>query len=522
MSSLWIETTKKIGKSKPINKNYKVDVCIIGAGICGLTTAYYLAKNGTKVIVVDKEKIGAKVSGNTTAKITLQHNLIYNYLIEEFDEDFALGYYESNREAISNIKSIIDEEKIDCDFEYVPNYVYTTQIEDFDKIQKEVEAINRLEHKRSTHDVAEFVKETELPFKIAAGIKLENQAQFHPRKYMFGLVKAIEKYGGLIFTNSLVTDVKREADVYVTYVGENENLDDDMNYSKKSEEQEYRINSKHVVLASHYPFINFPGMYFSKMYQVTSYAIALETENNLIEGMYISSNEPTLSFRTAQYGDKQLLIMAGGNHKTGFSPNSEDFYGYKFLEKKAKELFPNSKILYKWNTRDCITLDKIPYIGEFSYFKINMWVATGFNKWGMTTSNVAANIISDGILEKENKYAKIYDSTRMKPIKNKEEIMNMAEQTVKSFIANRIKIPKEDLFAIKNDNGGIIRIDGNSVGIYKDSKGEIYTVNPTCTHLGCLLTWNNVDKTWDCPCHGSRFDYTGKNIYEPAIKNLGH
>lgn len=502
MSSYWIKSTEKLGKAKKIDKDYEADVCIIGAGITGLSTGYYLSKRGLKVIIVDKDKIGEKASGNTTAKITLQHNLIYNYLIDTFDEDFAKGYYESNKQAISNIKNIIDTENIECDFEYVPNYVYTTDVNEIPKIEKEVESINRLEHLSSEKNIAEFVKETELPFKVSAGIKIENQAQFHPRKYMFGLVEAIEKYKGLIFTDSLVTDIRRTEHGYITYANDN------------------KIKSKYVVIASHYPFINFPGFYFSKMYQVTSYAIALEVENNMINGMYISSNEPTLSFRTAKYGNKKLLIMAGGNHKTGYSPDSEEYYGYKFLEEQANKLFPKSKILFKWNTRDCVTLDKVPYIGEFSYFMTNMFVATGFNKWGMTTSNVAANIIADKILKIKNQYAEIYDATRLKPLKNRDELKNMAEQAVKSFVTNRIKIPEKDLSVIKKDNGGILKVDGKPIGMYRDVKGKIFAVDPTCTHLGCLLTWNNVDKTWDCPCHGSRFDFTGKNIYDPAFKDL--
>ena len=342
----------------------------------------------------------------------------------------------------------------------------------------------------------------ELPFPIVGGVKIENQAQFHPRKYMYGLVMAIEKYGGYVFNESTVKDVKRQANEYITYT--------DM----------YKIKSKHVVICSHYPFINFPGFYFSKMYQVTSYVLGIETKKDLFNGMYINSEEPSLSFRTAKYGDKRLLIVAGGNHKTGYSPESEDFYGYQFLENEIKKFYDDYKILYKWNTRDCITLDKIPYIGQYSHLLPNMYVATGFNKWGMTSSNVAANIITDSILGNENEYAKIYDSSRFEPVKNKDELKNMVSQVFKSFVSNRIKIPAESLGVIKNDNGGIIRIKGNPVGIYKDKNGQVFAVEPTCTHLGCLLTWNNVDKTWDCPCHGSRFDFEGKNLYEPAIHDL--
>lgn len=319
---------------------------------------------------------------------------------------------------------------------------------------------------------------------------------------MYGLANAIERYKGLIFTDSLVKDVKKEGDIYVSYT------------------DKYNIKSKHVVIASHYPFINFPGIYFLKMYQVTSYVLGIETDKALFDGMYINASEPTVSFRSAKYNNKKLLLVAGGNHKTGYSPDSEEFYGYKFIEKEAKRYYPNSNILYRWNTRDCVTLDKIPYIGEFSNLMKNMYIATGFNKWGMTLSNVSANIIADDIMEIENKYAPIYNSTRLEPIKNRDELSNMAKQVFKSFVSNRIRIPQENLSAIKNDNGGIIKIDGNSVGIYKTKEGEIFAVNPTCTHLGCLLTWNNLDKTWDCPCHGSRFDFMGKNIYDPAFKDL--
>ena len=319
---------------------------------------------------------------------------------------------------------------------------------------------------------------------------------------MYGLASSIKKNGGLIFTDSKVKDIERQNGEYLTYV------------------EDYIIRSKYSILGTHYPFINFPGFYFTKMYQVTSYVLAIETKGTIPNGMYITSNEPTLSFRTAKYNDKEILIVAGGNHKTGYSPDSDETYGYKYLEKEVKKIYPDAKILYRWNTRDCVTLDKIPYIGEFSNLMPNMYVATGFNKWGMTSSNVAANIITDKILGIDNEYAKVFDSRRFKPIKNRGELKNMATQIVQSFITSRIKIPKEDLSAIKNDNGGIIRVEGTPIGIYKDKQGKIFAVEPTCSHLGCLLTWNNIDKTWDCPCHGSRFDYLGKNIYEPANENL--
>ena len=498
MNSYWIDSSIDNKLGKKIDGNYIADVCIIGAGLTGLSTAYYLSKKGLKVIVVDKDGIGEKTSGHTTAKITLQHGLIYDYLINSFGFDFAKKYFEANKSAISNIKEIIDSEGIDCDFEYQSNYIYTTKNEYVEKIQNEVNAINKI----SNTSYAQFVSNCGLPFKILGAIETKRQAQFHPRKYMLGLVKSIQKYGGLVFTNSLVSDVQKSENGYVCYTNE------------------FEIKSDLLVIASHYPFINFPGFYFSKMYQTTSYAIAIETKSQIPDGMHINTGEPVLSFRTIRSLGKRLLIVSGGNHKTGYSPESENFYGYDYLEKKAKELYPDCEILYKWNTRDCITLDKVPYIGEYSMFMPKMYVATGYNKWGMTSSNVAANIICDSIFGIKNDFADVFSSNRFGPIKNKDEMKNMINQVFHSFVSNRVKIPDEDLSAIENNNGGIIRVNGTAVGIYKDADGNIFAVDPTCTHLGCLLTWNNIDKTWDCPCHGSRFDYHGKNLYDPAFKDL--
>lgn len=514
MNSYWLNSSNISERDKPIDNNYMADVCIIGAGIAGLSTGYYLAKNGLKVIILDKSEIGAKTSGHTTAKITAQHGLIYDYLINSFGLDFASKYYKSNIQAIKNIKQIIDSENIDCDFEYKNNYVYTSNQSELTKIHNEIKALTTIMdflqetnfHNSSGFEnnttFPQFVTNCGLPFKTCGAVETKNQAQFHPLKFMYGLAKAIKNYSGLIFTNSLVKDIQKYDEGYICYTNE------------------YIVKSKYVVVTSHYPFINFPGFYFSKMYQATSYAIAIEAKKNFPNGMYINSKEPTVSFRTAKYNDKDLLIIGGGGHKTGYSPDSDSDYGYTFLEKIAKQFYPDSNILYKWNTRDCITLDKVPYIGEFSIFMPDVYVATGFNKWGMTSSNVAANIIKDEILGIENPYSKIYNSSRFSPIKNRGEMKNMVTQVFHSFVSNRIKIPEDEIASIKNDNGGIIKINGVAIGIYKDKNGHIFAVNPTCTHLGCLLTWNNLDKTWDCPCHGSRFDYHGKNLYDPAFKDL--
>jgi len=493
MKSLWIETTKNELNLKPLEKDEETEVCIIGAGLFGLTTAYYLTQLGKKVIVLEKGDIGEKVSGNTTGKITSQHGLFYDHLIKDYGKEYAHQYLKANEEAIKNIKEIIDREQIECEFTEKKAYVYALNEDEVLDIEKEVDAANKIGKD------AKLVTETDLPFKVKTAIEFDGQAQFHPRKYMMGLAKSIIK-DNKIYNFTTVTDVEKSGDDFIVYTDSG------------------NIHSKYVVLATHYPIINAPGFHFLKMYQSTSYIIAIETDSKLPQGMYINDKPPIYSFRTAQYNGKEILLIGGSDHKTGepIPDNSK----YEDLEKKAKELYPDCKVLFRWNTRDCISLDKIPYIGEFSNLMKNMYIGTGFKKWGMTFSNIAANIVTDMIMGRQNKYAKTFEATRMNPIKNRWEVKNMVKESVQSIVLNKFKIGANSIDEIENDNGAIIEIDGDNVGIYKDTEGKIYAVKPVCTHLGCLLSWNNLDKTWDCPCHGSRFDYMGKNIYEPARKNL--
>ncbi len=304
-----------------------------------------------------------------------------------------------------------------------------------------------------------------------------------------------------IFENTKAVDIKKENDEYEVIT-----------------ESGNKVKAKYVVIATHYPIINFPGYYFLKMYQSMSYVIAVEVPNELFKGMYINSELPTMSFRMTKDGDKYLLIVAGLDHKTGEKDDMSDKYN-KLLE-IAKQIYPDSKIKYKWCTEDCISLDKIPYIGEFSSLMPNVYVGTGYKKWGMTTSNIAANIIVDKILGKVNADEEVFTATRLKPIKNYQEMGNMIKEVVKSLVIEKFKVPEATIKEIKVGDARVVEVDGKKIGIFKESEGKLYAVKLVCTHLGCELTWNNLEKTWDCPCHGSRFDYTGKSIYAPSIYEL--
>ncbi len=462
MNSLWLSENKNKKNFDSLNENISADVCIIGAGIFGFSCGYYLSKAGFKVAIIDKSDVCTKTTGHTTAKITSQHGLFYTYLIDTYGEQFAKDYLFANEEAISNIKNIIDEENINCDFEYQSNFVYTTNASEVNTIKKEVDCVNAIGFP------ANFVTKTGLPFDVAGAVQFKNQAQFNPIKYTNGLCDCIIKNGGNIYTNTIVYDVKKDNDFFSTLtIGGT-------------------IQSKYVILASHYPFINFPGMYFFKMYQSSSYVIGVDTKKTLFNGMYITASEPTYSFRTANYNDKQILLLGGSSHKTGNPINYEQ--SYLSLENYARQLYPNCEILFRWDTRDCITLDKIPYIGQFSNVMDNFYVGTGFNKWGMTSSNVAANIVCDMILGKQNKYAYVFDSTRVKPIKNRTEVKNMLTESVESIVIKKFKDSNVSFDDIPNNSGGIVDINNQKVGIYKDTSRK-YLRSKACLYSFGMFTF---------------------------------
>ncbi len=493
MKTYWDEERKNHKEFESIKEDINTSVCIIGGGLTGLNTAYYLSEN-FNVVLVERDRICSRTSGGTTGKVTSQHGLFYKYLEDSQSKEFASKYLEANEKAINNIEDIINKENIDCDFEREKAYVFTKKETELYKIEDEQKAVDKI-----NKGISKVVKTTSLPMEIAGAIEFKNQAKIHPVKYAYGLVDKILKNNGKIFENSQATDIKKEDGKCVVYVNDN------------------KIVSDYVVVATRYPFMIIPGYYFLKMYQSTSYAIVADCKKELFDGMYISLETPTISFRTIKDGDRNLLLAVGYDYKTGTEELRD---GYARLEMNVRKMYPDAEILYKWSAEDCITLDKIPYIGKLSNMMPNVYVATGFNKWGLTSSNIAANIITDEILGKENEYGDIFKSTRVEPIKNRQEVGNMLKEASKSIVLSKFKIPKAELDDIKIGEGKIIEIENVKVGVYKSNDGEIYKVKPVCTHLGCELYFNNIEKVWECPCHGSKFTYDGKSIEVPSNRDL--
>lgn len=493
MNSIWLNESNRINnKFNTLDKNLKTKVCIIGGGITGISIAYELTKNNIDFILLEKDDIVSKSTPRTTAKITSQHGLIYNYLVNAYGVNFAKEYFDANEEAIENIENIIKQENIDCDFVRENSYVLTNDDSHIMDIKAEIGAVSKISKIK-----AEFVTNEKLPLSYKCGIKFKNQATFNPVKYINGLLKVIDN--NKIYENSLVYKISKRNGKHNVYT--NKNI----------------VECDFVVLATKYPIKDIPGFYFLKMYQETSYVIAIKpNDEKKFEGMYITEDMPKISLRWCKYNNEDILLVGGNNNKTGENIPLND--KYKVLEEIAKGIYPNCEVLYRWNTEDSISLDKFAYIGKFSCFEKNIFVATGYNKWGMTTSNIASRIIVDKILGKKNKYENIYSSTRLKIIKNYKEMFNMVKTSVNSLFINKLKVKTVD--KVELNNGTVYKENGNIVGIYKDENGKVCKVKPVCKHLGCLLKFNELDKTWDCPCHGSRYDYKGKIIYGPSSRNL--
>lgn len=499
--SLWIADSDITNYPK-LENDVSTDACVIGGGITGAVTAYLLSKEGLNVILLEKGKVCMGVTSKSTAKLTSQHGLIYKYLKDEKGIEFAKKYLNANEEGINLAKSIIENEKIDCDYENMNAVVFATTESELKKVNDEVRVLKEIGYD------AEFVKDIDIPAKkVYGGIKFKNQGQFNPRKYTIELMKRFSEMGGKIYENSKVVNIEKCKNGYNVST-ENGN-----------------VYSKYVVIASHYPIKNFPGMYFIKMYQDKSYVIAVEIgekngkKSDLDNSYFIQSCNPIISFRRAKYGDKNVLLVAGGGHKTGDTNVKRDDI-YNELFNYIKNYYSDCKLIFKWSTEDCVSLDKIPYIGKFSNFMPNVYVATGFKKWGMSTSHIAGKIISDLIIDGKSSYEDVFKATRVEPIRNKKEFGNIIKQSTYSLFINKPKKSCEEFEDIKLGDGGIVEIDGKKVGVYKREDGEVFAVNPVCKHLGCLLSWNNLEKTWDCPCHGSRYDYMGNMICEPTVKDL--
>lgn len=490
--SYWLDSTEKTDYPT-LDRDIDIDVAIIGGGIAGITAGFILKRRGMKVAILEVDKIIEGTTARTTAKITSQHGLIYDKLISDVGETKARQYADANESAIEFIQRIIQEKGINCDYSVMPAYVYTQNDSYVDRIKKEVVAASTLGIEAS------FVTESYLPFPIKGAVRFENQAQFHPRKYLLELASEIPGEGSHIFENTKVLDVKEGTP--------NEIIT----------ENGYKVKANKIIIASHYPMENLKGLFFSRIYTERAYILGVVAEENFPEGMYISAESPTRSLRRQRYKDGHMVLIAGENHKTGQGKSTE--VHYNSLKQFAEENFTVKDIPYRWSAQDCMPMDDIPFIGNITSNTKNIYIATGFKKWGMTGGTAAAMILSDIITEGYSSHSDVFDPFRLN-IKGSigtfiKENLNVGYE----FIKGKLNINGSDT-EISTGEGKVVDFNGKRVGFYRDDKGKTYIVDTTCTHLGCELQWNKSEKSWDCPCHGSRFSYDGTILEGPALKEL--
>lgn len=428
--SLW-SGTSPLPKFKSLKQDIKTEVLIIGGGMAGILCAYMLKEAGVDYVLVESAAICSGITKNTTAKITSQHSLIYHKLVKRFGVEKASAYLHANQQAVKKFKELCKE--IDCDFEEADAFVYT--LSNPQLIEKELNALHKL------HFPAEPAAKLPLPFPVMAAVKFPNQAQFHPLKF----IRAISD-GLNIYENTMVRELA----------------------DKKARTEHGTITADKIIAATHFPFINKHGSYFLKMYQHRSYVSALK-DAPALHGMYVDEAPKGMSFRS----HNGLLLIGGGGGRTG-KVNG----GFEELNRFAKQHYPDAREIYRWAAQDCMTLDNIPYIGNYSKHTPNLFAATGFNKWGMTSSMVSAMLLTDLVMGKSSSYSAVFSPSRT--ILRPQLALNALEST-KNFLT---------------------------------------ISTPRCPHLGCALKWNKTEHSWDCPCHGSRFDAKGRLIDNPATGGL--
>lgn len=476
--SVWTKSTL-IPERKSLSGNIETEVAVIGAGMTGILTAYFLKKAGKKVIVLEANRIGSGQTQNTTAKITSQHGGIYSRLTRDYGVEQARLYAKANEAAIAAYERIIEKNHIECHFERLPSYLYSTS----DKKALEDEAKLAASFGISAY----YTEESELPFAIAGAVCFENQAQFHPLEFIKELSKDIK-----VCEQTKVLSVKGHC----------------------IDTSEGKVIAKYIVFATHYPIINIPGFYFVRQHQERSYVLAISNVKNL-HGMYYSIDRGGLSFRM----EENVLLIGGGGHRTGQEavPGEE---GYEFLRNAADKYYPEHKELAHWSAQDCMSHDNLPFIGRYSMFRPYWYVATGFKKWGMTDAMLSAMILSDHICGADNPYEKLFAPKRLHLKAGLGGLLKDIGVSAKSLAKGAFHLPFQGVSSVKPGQGKIVRIGLRRYGCYKEETGKIHKISVRCPHMGCELTWNQEERTWDCPCHGSRFDVAGNLIDEPAQTSL--
>ena len=465
-------------KSEIYNKlsgDVRCDVVVVGGGLAGILTAYSLSRAGLKTVLLEAECIGNGQSRGTTAKITLCHGGNLAHIENTFGHDAAELFVKKHFGAIETFEKMIREENIECGFERLPTYLYALYGERH--VRREWETTEKF------GIPCELTKKTELPFEIALALKYENQAQFDPLRFMIGLIHGFDVYE---YTRA----VGIKTDGVVCENG--------------------TVTAKHVIIATNYPILcHMKGMFPLKLHRKTAHVCLFDNCRKL-NGMYIGV-DGGYNYRSCEEG----LIVSGETHVSGLGSGGS----YERIKKNTLSHFRTARPLMEWSAEDAESVDGLPYIGRLDMYEGNVYVIAGFGTWGMTNSMVASELICDLVCGRSNEAEKLYSPSRLKMNSASDELTQGVSRAINGVVLSRFKASAE-LSDVPLDFGMIVRHKGKKTAVYKDKNGGIHTSSPYCPHLQCELSWNDDDKTWDCPCHGSRFDIDGNLIAGPADKGI--
>ncbi|SDH03311.1 Glycine/D-amino acid oxidase [Alteribacillus persepolensis] len=492
--SYWRQTTD-LPEFDTLHENIQTDAVIVGGGITGITAAYLLQQQGMNVVLLDAGRLLNGTTGHTTAKITAQHGLIYDEIIQHMGKSKARLYYEANSHAMQFIEQTVRDLNISCGFMKQDAYLYATTEDYAKKLEKEWEAYQTLSIDGQLDDT--------IPFSVSTHkvLSMPNQAQFHPLQYLADIVQAFQEKGGKIFEHTVAVNVESSGQQAAVLTKNGR-----------------RVTGKYVLACTHFPFYEGRGLYSAKMYADRSYILAVKTKEAYPGGMYLSVDEPARSLRSLSLPNENIVLIGGESHKTGQGKDTQTHY--EALHTFANKLFQVEDIVYRWSAQDLITLDKLPYVGPVSTKNPRVLIATGYRKWGMTNGTAAAQLLTDIVLHKENPYQELFSPARFYADPSLKKFFIENADVAKHLIKGKVQLPNTSYEDLKRDQGAVVLIDGKRKGAYKDQDGQMHIVDTTCTHVGCEVEWNHGDRTWDCPCHGSRFSYTGEVIEGPAEKPL--
>ena len=477
----------------PLEGELEADFVVVGAGISGLTVASLLARDGSTVAVLEADRLGGGTSGHTTGKITSQHGLIYRELVERHGEERAGAYARANQEAVHQIEKTVEDLEVDCSFRHLPAFIYTTDPRRRDDLEAECAAA------RGLGLPASLTTDIDLPFPVEIAVRFDDQALFDAGPYLIALARSLSSGAGLVFEGTRAVGISETGQRVIVQT------------------ESGRVTARKAVVTTLIPFMDRSG-FFARMKPSRAYGVAAVLDSGGISGMHINVDRPTRSTRPWDTDRGAGVVVVGEDHSVGHRRARPGRWGE--LERWARKHFDVGSFEYRWSSQDFETIDRIPYVGRAPLMR-RTYVATGFRKWGLTNATAGAHTIADLLAGAPSDRADIFDATRLGDLRavGRASLLNL-------YVANRfVKDRFERLFApsidrLERGEGALVRVDGAAVAAYRDPDDKLHSVSPTCTHLGCTVAWNHAEKSWDCPCHGSRFDPDGEVLNGPATRPL--